>query len=958
MVCRIRYAGAWFVVGLVAAALAPARWAGAAQIATQSSSVGAQAAFAGQFAAPATLVLARSANAPYHDRGKDASPDRGRDGPRQRGYRAGDPGASPRRPERAAGQSAAAGSVSVVVTDPLGDRIPGADVTLVGPQPATTPISIVTDARGEVLFEGLAPGIYALRIELSGFETFDEPGLRVTESGRVTRKVELALSRVLEDVAVTQDKTQTALIDNFTQALTQEQIENLPDDPEEMAQVIEAMAGPGAVMRVNGFEGGQLPPKSQIQEVRLRFDPYSADNHQAGRPRIDIVTRPGSGDFRNQVNVGFRDQSFDARGPFAPERGDGQTRRLRWSTSGPIVRDKTSYAVSISGWDAFDAQTINARLDSGPFSDIIEQGSRRLEMNFRVEHALTSEQMLRVEYQRESRWERDLGASELDLQERAYDRDSFENRARISTSGTFAKRFLNRLRFQYSWDSSETISASMEPTIDVLGSFTSGGAQLAGGERSREIEVADDLQFTLGKMHSLSVGFEGEAGRYRTDEQSNMNGTFTFASIEDYVAGRPLQFSRREGDPNVTYSRHEVGWYVQDDIRLRKDLLLGVGLRHELQSQIDGKANFSPRASVAWTPFASGKTTIRAGGGIFYDWYEAGTYGQTVLVDGLRQRDIIVQNPSYPDPFAGGDSEAIPPSRIQAAEDLRLPRLTRVSVGVEQQLAEWARLRTNYFREETSHRLRGLNINAPIDGVRPFPEFERITEIQSIGRAEEHGFDTSLMLSYMPRSLFGVISYRYGRSMNDADGPLSLPADGFDLASEWGPASGDIRHRIFGFINVQLPKGLGLGLHARFNSGTPYNRTLGTDANGDTVTNDRPEGVSRNSERGDWQKLVDLRLSWGFGSGVGRGGGGRGRGGRGPGGPRSGGPPGGGPQVARMRDGERGSPTGLEVYIQALNVFNIANYTRYGSVESAPNFGEPISAMPGRRLELGMRVSF
>ncbi|MGH9159640.1 MAG: TonB-dependent receptor, partial [Vicinamibacteraceae bacterium] len=834
MACRIRYAGAWFVVGLMAAALAQARWAGAAQIATQSSSVGAQAAFAGQFAAPATLR------------------------PNAHKPRVGGPGFESRlgAPAAATAQAARSGSVSVVVTDPLGDRVPGADATLVGTPPATIPVSMVTDERGEALFEGLAPGTYTLRIALSGFETFEETGLVVANRRRVTREVELALSRVVEDVAVTQDQTETALINNFTQALSHEQIENLPDDPEEMAEVIQAMAGPGAVMRVNGFEGGQLPPKSQIQEVRFRFDPYSADNHQAGRPRIDIVTRPGSDELRNQVNLGFRDQGLDARSPLAPERGDGQTRRLRWSMSGPIVRNKTSYAVSVSGWDTFDAQTINAQLDTGPFSDIVDQGSRRLEMDFRVEHALTREHMLRLEYQRESRWERDLGASELDLSERAYDRDTFENRARIGTSGTFAKRFLNHLRFEYAWDSTETASASMEPTIDVLGSFTSGGAQLSGGVGTREIEVADDLQFTVGKVHSLSAGFEVGAARYHSDEQSNMNGTFTFASIEDYIAGRPIQFSLRDGNPDVTYSRHDIGWYVQDDIRLRKNLLLGVGLRHELQSQIDGKANFSPRASIAWTPFPSGKTTIRAGGGIFYDWYGAETYAQTVLVDGLHQRDLIVQSPSYPDPFAGGDSETILPSRIQAAEDLRLPRLTRVSVGVEHELAEWARFRTNYFREETSHRLRGLNINAPIDGVRPFPEFERITEVQSIGRAEEQGFDASLMLTYMPRNLFGVISYRYGRSMNDADGPLGLPADSTDLASEWGPSNEDIRHRIFSFINVQLPKGFGLGLHARVDSGAPYNRTLGTDANGDTVTNDRPEGVSRNSERGDWQKLV------------------------------------------------------------------------------------------------------
>ncbi|MPY89412.1 MAG: hypothetical protein GEU99_15975 [Luteitalea sp.] len=904
MLCRMRYVGAWLVVGLMATALAQARWAGAAQIATQSSSVGAQAAFAGQSAAPATPNT---------------------------------------------------GSVSVTVIDPLGDVLPGADVTLIGPRPATTPISAVTDGRGVALFEGLAAGTYALRVELSGFEPLDVPEVVVTNR-RVRKEVELALARVLEDIEVTQDQAETALVDNFSQTLTAEQLENLPDDPEEMAQVIEAMAGPGAVMRVNGFEGGQLPPKSQIQEIRFRFDPYSADNHWPGRPRVDIRTRPGSGEFRNDVNVGFRDQSFDARSPFAPQRGDGQTRRLRWSTSGPLIRNKTSYAVTVSGWDAFDAQTIFARLPEGPFSDLVEQGNRRFEVNVRLEHALTSAHALRLEYQRESRWDRNLGVGELDLRDRAYERDSFEDRIRLGVSGTFAKRFLNQLRVQYSWESSETSSSSMEPTMEVLGSFTEGGAQLAGGDRSREIEVADDLQFTLGKIHSLSTGFEIEAARYRSDAQENMSGTFTFGSLSDYPE-RPLQFSQRVGDPDVSYSRYELGWYIQDDIRLRKDLLLGVGLRHELQSQIDGKANVSPRGSIAWTPFTSGKTTLRAGGGIFYDWYDAGTYQQTVLVDGVRQEDIIIQNPSYPDPFADADPETIPPSRIQAAEDLRLPRVTRVSVGVEQQLAEWARLRTNYFREETSHRLRGVNINAPVNGVRPFPEFERITQVESIGRAEEQGFDVSLMMTYMPRGLFGMVNYRYARDMDDADGSLSLPADGTDLASEWGPASDDVRHRIFSFINVRLPKGFGLGLNARVNSGAPYNITLGNDANGDTVTNDRPEGESRNSGRGDWQKLVDMRLSWGVGSGVGRGGPGGGGGPRGGGG-RSGGGPSGGAQGVIMRDAQGGRPTGFEVYVQALNVFNIPNYTRYSGVVTAPTFGQPISGMPGRRLELGMRVSF
>ena len=86
--------------------------------------------------------------------------------------------------------------------------------------------------------------------------------------------------------------------------------------------------------------------------------------------------------------------------------------------------------------------------------------------------------------------------------------------------------------------------------------------------------------------------------------------------------------------------------------------------------------------------------------------------------------------------------------------------------------------------------------------------------------------------------------------------------DGSDIGAEWGPARGDVRHRIFGFASVPLKFGLRSNLNMRYESGTPYNITTGLDDNGDSVINDRPTGVSRNSARGGGQLNIDLRLSW------------------------------------------------------------------------------------------------
>src|SRR6185295_9931507 len=93
-------------------------------------------------------------------------------------------------------------------------------------------------------------------------------------------------------------------------------------------------------------------------------------------------------------------------------------------------------------------------------------------------------------------------------------------------------------------------------------------------------------------------------------------------------------------------------------------------------------------------------------------------------------------------------------------------------------------------------------------------------------------------------------SYVYAFSYNDTDGAFSLPANGFDLASEWGRAADDRRHQLFGGMSVKLPWDITTNTSWRLQSGKPYNITTGFDDNGDSITNDRPAGVDRNSGSG------------------------------------------------------------------------------------------------------------
>jgi hypothetical protein len=871
-------------------------------------------------------------------------------------------------------QDPSAGSIRVLVLDQTGAAIVGASVSavLANAQSGTEARTTTANDQGEAILANLPPGKYVIQVESIGFETQHLSDINVRRGRRESRDVQLPIAGYVEEVEVTRDKTDQNITDNFSSALTQDQIDALPDDEDEMAEQLQQMAGPGAVLRVNGFSGGRLPPKSQIAEIRFRFDPYSAENHEAGFPRVDIRTRPGNGQWRNNASVTLRDESLNARNAFATEKPSEQARRYQYSMDGPIKKGKTSFSLNVGGMDSFDTETIRTNNPDGTlFNGVVSPTTDRINLNARVEHAINKNQMLRVEYSRNANDQGLLGVGGFDLFERAYDREVRGNEFRISTSGPVFRKMRNEVRLEVDWNETVSTSLSDARTIRVTEAFTSGGAQIAGGRKSRTIEFADNLDFALGKRHALRAGFLVEGGSYRSDESRNFNGTYTFSSNAAYLAGVAQQFTQRIGDPLVEYRSFQFGAYLQDDFRVQKNLLVSYGLRYEAQTHLGDNVNLSPRVSFAWTPFKSGSTTVRGGFGVFNDWYEDSLYEQALRLDGAHQLDLIVRNPTYPSVDLTG-AAASTPSVTRIASDLVMPQITRASFGVEHAFASWAQFRSNYFIQRTDDEFRAVNLNAPVNGVRPFPNLGIVTYVDAVGEAKSQGIDLSMNLNYAPKRIFGTINYRLAKAMNDGDSATSLPVNGSDLDAEWGPARGDVRHRIFGFASVPLKFGFRSNLNMRYESGTPYNITTGFDDNGDDVINDRPAGVGRNSARGDGQLNVDLRLSWqksigqprsgdqgpgGPGGGPvivrGPGGPGGGGGGRGPGGGGGGGGFGGG-----LGPGGNAGRVNFEIFAQVSNLTNTVNYRSYSGVIGTRFFGQALSAAEPRRIELGMRVGF
>ena len=835
------------------------------------------------------------------------------------------------------------GSLRLVVRDATDLTIPGATVTLTSA--AGVARNAAANERGEALFEGLAAGDYAARIDSSGFTPTDVKDLRVRAGAQTSRNVVMQIAGMAEEIDVLPPEDDAQLLGAFTEQLTPEQLAALPDDPEELAQVLQQLVGENADIRVNGFAGGRLPAGTQIQEVRIRYDDASGSGN--GGPRIEVRTRPGGGRWRNSFNMNMRDDSMNARNAFSGERPSGQTRQYAWNVDGPLVRNRTGLSLSIDRAETQEQQAIRAARPDGIFSSLISQPSTRTGVSAEIEHALTNAQELRADINFRRSNSLNQGVSEFDLPERAFSRIQSDGEIRLSHRTTIRRQYVNNLRLQYQWSDSEAESTSDAMTIRVLDAFTVGGAQISGGRRSRDFQLENELEFTVKKAHQMAFGATISGSSYSVDEVRNTNGTFTFASLEMYQAGMPTTYTQRTINPNGGYSLHQFGWYLQDSYRVSRSVMISGAIRHDMQTRLSDWTNFSPRASISWT-LPGRKTTLRSSIGVWPQFFESGLYEQTLWANGLQQRDVVISNPGFPDPFFGGIPLAgQPPSIVRAHPGIVMPYTRRASVGVDRTLTSWARLRANYSHQIGRNLFRSRDLNSPVDDVRPDSTVRNITLLESAARSQNDSLEVSVMLNYRPRRFSANVGYTLGEALNETDGALSLPPNSFDLSQEWGPSRQDVRHRLFASMNTDVKAGFRLNMNVRAQSASPYNITTGLDENRDGQTNERPAGMVRNSGRGEATANVDMGIVWERSVGrrvalnAQRGGGGGGRDGGG--------------------GGANRAPEGIfrfEIFARASNVLNLVNAQNFSGVIGSPFFGRATSAAAPRRLVLGMRAFF
>ena len=248
-------------------------------------------------------------------------------------------------PARAQG----AGTIRGVVTDPSSAVIPNATVVAAANGVTRTAKS---DGQGRYTLNNVPAGTYAIRADATGFVTFTEADVDVSAGQVNSLDIALQIAPETQQVQVTEQSNTQLSTDASANVgaivLKEGDLEQLPDDPDDLQSDLEALAGPaagpnGAQFFVDGFSGGQLPPKSSIREIRINSNPFSSEFDSPGFGRVEILTRPGTDNFHGTAFIQYGDRAFDSRNPLLQQKPPGYSSRLITGNIGGPLSKKSSF---------------------------------------------------------------------------------------------------------------------------------------------------------------------------------------------------------------------------------------------------------------------------------------------------------------------------------------------------------------------------------------------------------------------------------------------------------------------------------------------------------------------------------------------------------------------------------------------------------------------------------------
>jgi len=613
------------------------------------------------------------------------------------------------------------------ISDEFGATIVGATVTLTDANGVAK--TATTNNDGAYSFTNLAPGKYKLVAVAAGFAASEPADVDVAANRRDPANITLKIATIETQVKVSADNpVSTDPNSNANQqVISGKDLDALPDDPDDLAAALQALAGPsmgpnGGQIFIDGFSGANLPPKEAIREIRINQNPFSPENDQPAA-RIDILTRPGTDKFRGSASFNFTDESLNSRNPFSvrsSKRAPYQQRQINGSLSGPIVKKKASFFVEIGHNEMDDNALINATVLDANFNPVfVGQAfvvpSRNTNVGPRFDYAINASNTLIARYNF-FHITNLTGLGGFSLVSQSFTTESTNHNIQLTETAVINATTINEVRFQYSHNHNQQNGNNTVPALNVSSSFNGGGSQVgAASNSSQRWELNEFMQKQHG-MHSFkfggrirgisisdvrpsnfggSWGFQGGFGPQFDASNNPIAGTnIVLSSLDRYkrtvliqqngltaaqqaycgagvavndcirlLGGGASSFSISQGNPNGDISQTDIGVYWQDDWRLRPNFTFSYGIRYENQTNANGRFNFAPRVAFAWSPGAANSTKPPKTVIRGGGGLFYERVGEGIYLNEERNNGVNLQSFTVPEPFLA----AAPPTLAQIA---------------------------------------------------------------------------------------------------------------------------------------------------------------------------------------------------------------------------------------------------------------------------------------------------
>jgi hypothetical protein len=626
------------------------------------------------------------------------------------------------------------------------------------------------------------------------------------------------------------------------------------------------------------------PSINTVSEFKVDNSTLSAEYGRSSGAVVNIATRSGTNALHGEAFEFFRHQSLDARNFFNPaSQPQSPFKRHQFGANlgGPILKNKTFFFVTYEGL----RQRQQLDFNSGVLSDaqrtavadpvvrgllalipnanavsptgaprFIGTGTANVDINqwtadLHYQFAQNDSLHAYYAYQRDQRGEPNLQGNTIP----GFGDTRTSNRqiGTLNETHIFGPGLVNEARFGFNrihitfspnvqknpadfGINNGITTALVLPQITVQGvGLNFGGPNgFPQGRIDTTFVVSDTLSYLRGRN---SFKFGGEYRLFHNVNFGNTGGTFTFPSLADFQAGRATAFSVTLGDLASDITQQAVGFFVQDNFKVRPNVTLELGFRYDLivspteadnrfvyfdparvslvglgqggRDKLYGnKSNYQPRVGVVWDPFRDGRTSIRAAYALLSD------QPVTNLVSPTAGNPPNVTPLTFTGPIRLDNALAVAgpaglaPSSVDAG--FRNPRIQTWNLNVQRELSKNFGLMVGYFGSKGDHLRISRNINQFVGGLRPYPRLSasspilpgaavgNITEVTSLGYSRYNALWVTLNRRFSGGlQLNGSYTLSKSQDTNSLNSQGVVVQDSYNIAGDYALSDYDARHR-------------------------------------------------------------------------------------------------------------------------------------------------------------------